>query len=395
MDYGKLQILLKSISETRFTKLSSNEFIKDYFCEKNHESLTLEFAEKLTNFQNKRQYPNYVLSYFLALATQYDYRDDDFVELVHKSGLGQYLITGLKLGFLKKSKSLSIGGRITHESFDNKYSFVKRHINTLSPFEYKPLNNVLRAAFKLDESSFKEILVNDKTSFVSFFTFSDFGFVEPSDEFLIDVLNCSDYFKSIVCFHYIMREYTKLASRKDSDNDEQIELAVEKIKTLISFVREKRVLDHIYCYMLAENSFPTIFLEILEKSECIEMYQKYLNHQYIKTPEVLNRVVQISNYLKLGNEKLKKETLFRFIKEHLTITVFKEKIDDYGNIVEFLPEDLIDGLMSFCELQKRSKLTSEFDRQVRLVKYNREITEFEFYVGIKLLCEKRNAKTTV
>ena len=370
------------IEKNGFQSSKNREELIKIFGSRDYESLITDFEDSISTFQCKKKYPHYSFIYYVSLVSISLDNIEDIANLLKGKETYKYLLIGLKMLVGGKSKTLSYHIELADEDFDNKYEYINGCIFSLPYWEYISLISLLKVIYLVDKKDFFMLLEQDKSNFLFLIFFSERENIECNEENIVRFLQSGDELKaySVVC--YLMRDlnrtYREYKENKDSEDiEEKLNISCERVCKLIGKASKDKMVKMILDYIIAEDIYPYQFINMITEPDLKEELIKSIQSINLNTIEKLISIQSIlhSNCDEINKEisKFLMDKLYQFIKGNTGI-YDNSKFEKF--ISKVSKEELISLEQFIQEIIKELRI-SEFDRQIRYVKFHKDLKRYE------------------
>lgn len=370
------------IEKNGFQSSKNREELIKIFGSRDYESLINDFENSISTFPDKKKYPYYSVIFYVSLVSISLNNIGNIANLLKGKKTYKYLLIGLKMLVGGKSKTLNYPIELSDKDFDNKYEYINRCIYSLLYWEYISLICLLKVIYLVDKKDFFMLLEQDKSNFLFLIFFSERENIECNEENIVKLLNSNDELKSYSVVCYLMRDlnrtYREYKENKDSEDiKEKLDISCERVCKLIGKVSKDKMVKMILDYIIAEDIYPYQFINMITEPGLKEELIKSIQSINLNTIEKLISIQSIlhSNCDEINKEisKFLMDKLYQFIKGNTGI-YDNSKFEKF--ISKVSKEELISLEQFIQEIIKELRI-SEFDRQIRYVKFHKDLKRYE------------------
>jgi hypothetical protein len=372
MTLEDLNLLVKIVQDNGFESGSKNQDLARIFETKNYVQLIADFEKCLGKIKDKSKTPHFTLIFFTALLSISLDNTEDIAKILQNKKCYNYLLSGLNMLVSGKSKTLKFDIGLAHESFSNKYEYIRRFAFQLPYWEHCALIFLMKVIYHIDKKEFFKLLMNEKSNFLCIIFFSERENIQFSKSILIEFLNCDDEIKVNAALYKLVLDFN-IAYRKYESNqnlESNIELlnkaCIDINEIFTTLIIEKRVRLALNLIMV-EDIYPSNLISVLSYDSGVLIMQ-------LKIMDI-NTVKQIFKLLPLSTvddpiisrfvNNLFKTKLRYFLKEDKGIyedSMFCDVLNSFDN-------EELEEIYQYIESLKNGLKISEFDLQVRHVAY--------------------------
>ncbi len=382
MNFNDIESISSLINKNGFKSNHNNKQLINLFKSTDYKELIKDFEESLPTFPSKNKYPHYATIFYLALTSISLDNIKDLANVLSGKRSYRYLINGLKMLISGRSKTLYYNIELSDKSFQNKYQYINRFVYQLPYWENSSLIFLFKVIYFINKNDFFTLLEQDRSNFLFLIFFSERENIECDDERLIKFLNSDDEMKSNGVLCYLMsdfhRDYRKYLDNKDSKKmGECLNKTCERVCKIFNKIEKTKKVKLILNYIIVEKVYPKEFINMITEVEIRETLLEQI--ELLK----LNRIEDLIS-LEILLESNCNE-LNNYLEQSLIIALCKliennSGIYDNSKLKYFISKIKKEALIkldNFMEEIMNGLKLSEFDRQVRYVKFSQETAYYQ------------------
>lgn len=382
MNFNDIKLISSLINENGFKSNYNRKDLINLFKTTDYKSLTKDFEESLSTFPSKNKYPHYTTIFYLALTSMSLDNIEDLANVLSGKRSYNYLISGLKMLISGKSKTLYYNIELADKSFENKYEYINRFVYQLPYWENSSLIFLFKIIYLINRNDFFTLLEQDRSNFLFLIFFSERENIECNDERLIKFLNSNDEMKSNAALYYLMNDF-RMDYRKYLDNKNSKEMegclnkTCEKIYKILNKVEKTKKVKLILNYITVEKVYPKEFINMVTE---VELRETLLEQIKLLKLNRIDDLISLETLLASNCNELN-----NYIEQILIIALYKlikNNSGIYDNskfkyFISRIKKEALIKLDNFIEEIMNGLKLSEFDRQVRYVKFSQEAAYYQ------------------
>lgn len=341
------------------------------------QDLLNDFEKQLGSFPQKKL-PHYSLVFYLALVIlqPHDKLGNLALEVKQKESY-RMMKTGLRIFLSSKSERLKYEAELTEGRYRNKYEFIDFFSGYIPDYEMDMRGYLLllELIYNEDRQTFCDLLAMDRQNVIYLCILLN-GRIDFHNAELIPFLNSEDLLKANGAFFYIMNDFSywvrKLNHEESKENEKGLQQKMITIREILEKLPQERRVHLILNYILAEQSYPSFFVEELKMASSSIVIKELESKEFDNLFKLIKLYKILNVWPKIEIQQIFASHFIDWVRNDANPFVWEKCRLTVQRILELLSSELKAEIHQELEKLKRSLYVSSFDRQVRQSLFQRE-----------------------
>lgn len=334
-------------------------------------------------------------------------------ELVVKHNMTGPLYGGLYKLFCDDLSSIKINVTLCHESFQNKYEFIRRY------FDYGSYNWIahfqcVKTLYMIDETKFEKLAYNDKTKLILLNMTSYHLNIKPSDALLKQLITNGDELNQNIALYFVTFNLESILEEHIHSNNQgscnkkvlrkKLTRELAYIDSFINCCDYEAQVHLLFNYLLQHPkaypcNFARILLDVDHQSILCEQIRSYRKIRSLKELEFVTSFIEKNPALDKNNKRISKSNIYCAITDVL-INFVEEGKGIYGwdseqeRLVEIIckrmPRKCVKRLYLYLKKKQSCLMCSPLDEMVRFKIFLEDERKNKIIEGIFNIMESNN-----
>ncbi|MCB2343298.1 hypothetical protein [Clostridium estertheticum] len=353
----------------------------------------LEFKKTMSDIEKKKFQYFTLIVVLIIIIRNLDCIDELQNELEISNLIGP-LYGGMYKFMCGNSQSINIKVKWNDSMFENKYEFITR-FHDYKYWEYIEIFKAGTILYKIDKMKFERLVMDDKSKLFLLNMVSEHIHVEPSEQFIQDLLMDKDELKQNIGFIFLSRPIDYCISKIQSFNREKemgiksprqgireiqksMRLNLQHLESNLFKCDKGSIVSLIVNYILVNNKYPKIFslwlmdvnlqdkliIEIRNSKKIRRLTEVYLLLSIISKKRIQSSGVKIMSKSHLYDGIV--DIIIKFISEGKGVYVWDNKEHKiFSDICKILPSSQKNKLRKFLVNEEKGLMVSKLDQLIR------------------------------